>query len=181
MAGDTPSSIPQEIRAGDTVRWRRELTDFPPGEDWQLSYTAVSTTEVHTVAAAADGSGHLVSIPAATTKSWTPGTYRVQEYVTKGDERFSLSAVNLRVLPDLAAMEAGADLRSHARKVLDAIEAWLESKAPVAGSLEVAGRKISHYPIADLLALRDRYRSEVRSEEAGNGTSGRGSKLLVRI
>src|SRR6185312_2016653 len=57
----------------------------------------------------------------------------------------------------VAAATGPVDTRSHAQKVLDAINAWLESKAPVAGSFEISGRKISYYPLADLLKLQSRY------------------------
>lgn len=181
MAAEIPSSIPSEIRAGDTVRWRRELSAYPASEGWQLHYAFVGTASVQSAVAAADGDAHLVTLAANVTAGWPAGTYRVQEYVTKGTERYSLSAVNVRVLPDLTTVTTGADLRTHARKVLDAIEGWLESKAPAAQSIEIAGRKISNYPIADLLALRDRYRAEVAREEAAASGAGRGSRLLVRF
>lgn len=180
MALDIQSSIPHEVRAGDTVRWRRELADYPASDGWILAYTLVGSASVKSISATADGDAFSVAIPAATSAAWEPGAYRVQETVTKGAERYTLCTVTLRVLQNLAALTAGADLRTHARKVLDAIEAWLESKAPTASSIEIAGRKISNYPLPELLALRDRYRAEVRREEAGS-SSGRGSRLLMRL
>jgi hypothetical protein len=71
----------------------------------------------------------------------------------------------VRVLPNLAAATAGADLRTHAEKVLAGIEAYLEGKASSgwAASLEIAGRKLSEYALAELLKLRDTYRAEVSS------------------
>jgi hypothetical protein len=119
----------------------------------------------------------LVTIDASTSAAYVAGTYRVQEYVEKGGERYTLSAVMLQVLPDLSTATTG--LRTHARKVLDAIEAWLEAKAPTAGAVEIAGRKVQNYPITDLLALRDRYRAEVRREEAA--ASGGSGRVLVRL
>jgi len=174
------SSVPGSIRAGDTIRWRRELSDFPASDGWQLSYAFVGRTSAHSATAVADGDAFVVTLTASATAAWTAGAYRVQETVAKGDERFTVATTSLQVLQDLAAVDAsGADTRTHARKVLDALEAWLESKAPVAGSIEIAGRKISHYDITDLLTFRDRYRAEVRREEAA--AAGRGSRLLVRI
>lgn len=181
MAAEIPSTIPLEIRAGDTVRWRRELADYPASAGWLLSYAFVGATSVHPAQAVADGVAHVVTLSAATTATWAAGTYRVQEYVSKDTERFSLSAVTVRVLPDLMAATAGMDTRTHARKVLDSIEAWLESKAPTAGAIEIAGRKVANYPITDLLALRDRYRAEVRREEAAEKGLGTGGRLYTRF
>jgi acetyl-CoA carboxylase carboxyltransferase component len=104
----------------------------------------------------------------------------VQATVTQGAERYTVGVFPVCVLANLAALTAGTDLRTHARKVLDAINAWLESKAPVAATMEVAGRRLDHYALGDLLALRDRYRAEVYREEraaAGKGTA----RILMRL
>lgn len=175
---DIPSSIPQQLRAGDTVRWRRELSDYPADDGWVLKYTLVGATQIYNATAGIDGSAHLVTLAASVTAAYAPGEYRVQEYVTKGDERYTLSAVSVRVLPDLSSATA-SDQRTHARKMLDAIEAWLESKAPTAAAVEVNGRKLQNYPLPELLALRDRYRVEVRREEFA--AAGGASRLLVRL
>lgn len=177
---DIPSSIPQEIRAGDTAKWRRELSDYPADDGWVLAYTAVSATAAHAFTAAADGTAHLVTVAASETTAWAAGNYRLTEFATKASERYTLGSTSLRVLPDLAAANTGIDARTHARKVLDAIEAWLEAKAPTAGAMEIAGRKVQNYPLTDLLALRDRYRAEVAREEAT--ASGRpGGRILTRF
>jgi hypothetical protein len=168
--------VPTELRAGDTVKWRRTLDCYPAGAGWVVAYRLVGPTAAYTITAAADGDVHAVTIAAATSAAYAPGLYKLHETVSNDDERFTLGVTALRVLPDLAAGSA-ADTRSHARKVLDAIEAWLESKAPTAAAFEVAGRKLQNYPLTELLALRDRYRLEVAREERG----GRGVRILTRF
>lgn len=177
---EIPSSIPSEIRAGDTARWRRSLSDYPASDGWALSYTLVGPTAVYSATAAADGDAHLLTVPAATTVAWEPGLYSLQEAATKGADRFTVGVTALRILADLASTAAGgADTRTHARKVLDSIEAWLESKAPVAGEVQIGDRRIRNYPLEELLALRDRYLAEVKREEAAQSGLG-GRRLLVR-
>lgn len=177
---DIPTAVPSSLAAGDTVTWRRSLPDYPPTDGWTLRYTLIGAGAAYSITAAADGADWLVSVAAAVTSGWAAGRYTVQEWVAKGAERYSLAQTALCITPDLAAASIGADLRTHARKVLDAIEAWLESRAPTAAQIEVAGRKISNYPLPDLLALRDRYRAEVLREEAA--AAGRcGARLLVRL
>lgn len=180
MSADIPSTPPTEVRAGDTIKWRRELSDYPASDSWQLKFTLVGSAGVYSGDAAADGDDHLVTIPAATSTTYTAGLYTLTEYVTNGSERYTIGTRDLRILADLAGATAATDTRSHARKMVDAIEAWLESRAPVAGSLEIAGRKIQHYPIADLLKLRDRYKLEAQRESAA-ASGGRTGRLLVRI
>lgn len=169
MSADVPSAPPSEVRAGDTVQWRRTLADYPASEGWALKYVLVSATAAYNATASADGDDYLLTVDAAATAAWAAGRYALTEYVVKDAQRFTLATTQLQVLPDLAAATGGLDTRTHARKVLDAIEAWMESRAPVAGMLEIAGRRIQHYPLADLLALRDRYRAEVARERGNTG------------
>lgn len=176
--GATTNCVPRELRAGDTAQWTRVLAGFPASEGWSLGYTLVSPAAVFAFAAGSAGNDFTIDVPAATTAAWTPGAYTLQEYVAKDGARHTIGTSPLRILPDIAAVASGGlDVRSHARKVLDAIEAWLESEAPTAAAFEIAGRKLQNYPLTELLALRDRYRAEVAREERG----GRGGRLLVRI
>ena len=129
-------------------------------------------------------SPELPAIPqaprAAITAGWAPGTYKVTEYVTSATERQTLSTQPLRILPNLAAASAGADTRTHARKTLDAIEGWLETRAPGYALIWVDGRKLENRSIPDLLVLRDRYRAEVAAEDrkaAGLGAV----RILARL
>lgn len=164
MAVEIPVVVPNEVRAGDTVKFRRELSDYPASAGWVLSYQLINSTTAHSFTATADGDVHAVTVAAATTATWAAGDYKIHETVALAGERYTLAVKVVRVLPDLAAA-ATADIRTHARKVLDAIEAWLEAKAPTAASFEVAGRKLAQYPLPELLALRDRYRAEVTREQ----------------
>jgi hypothetical protein len=176
---DLSADIPAELRAGDTAKWQRSFSDYPASAGWVLAYTIAGTGGVFTASATANGDAFEVTISAATTDAWPAGRYQITEYVSKDGERFTLNTQPLRVLANLVGASPG-DTRSHAQKMLDAIEAWLESKAPTAASVEIAGRKISNYPLADLLALRSKYKFEV-SQETGLATGKRGSKLLVRF
>lgn len=169
MPAETSIAPPCEFRAGDTATWRRTLADYPASESWQLKYTLVGTAGAYAFTAAADGDDHVVTVAPATTAAWAAGRYVLTEYVTDGTSRFTLASTSVRVLADLAAASEPLDTRSHASKVLDAIEAWLESQAPTAAKFELAGRRLENYPLPELLTLRDRYRAEVRREVSGGG------------
>lgn len=163
------NAVPDRIVAGDSAAWTRSLTDYPASGGWSLKYTLVGPTSVYTIDATADGDDFAVSVAANASAEWVPGSYSLQEYVSNAaGERHTIGITRFAVAANLAATSAGgADTRSHAQKVLDSINAWLESRAPVAGSVQVNGRNISWYPIADLLVLRDRYRREVALEADG--------------
>jgi hypothetical protein len=183
MTAELPSSVPGRITAGDTAKWQRNFAGYPASQGWALQYTLISKTAVFNFSGAtADGDAFDVTIPASTTNGWAADDYTVQEYVSKGSERFTIGTTLLRILPNIAAITTGGlDTRSHARKLLDAIEAWLESQAPVAGAMEINGRKISYYPIAELLKLRDRYRMEVINEVSAANGGTRGTRILTRL
>ena len=79
---------------------------------------------------------------------------------------------------------AALDDRSHARKTLAAIEAWIESRSPGVARYAIAGREMQYIPLADLLKLRQTYKSEVAAEDAAeairNGT-GTGRRIQFRL
>lgn len=153
------------IRAGDTYRTTRSWPQYAASDGWQLGVSLASTAGVFTVEATGEGAAHVLAISAAVTAGWPPATYRLVEYVTRGADRHTLHCQNVQVLPDLAAASAPLDTRSHAQRVLDSVEAFLESG--VEAELEIAGRRLKNYPLPELLALRDRYRAEVRHNAGG--------------
>lgn len=179
MPADIPSTPPSRIQAGDTLQWNRTLSDYPAADGWQLKYTLVSASAAHNFQATANGDAFAVVVPASTTAAWDAGRYLLTEYVTDGTQRFTLGTSDVLVVADIAAATGGVDTRSHARKVLDAIEAWLESRAPVAGEFEFNGRRVRNYDLAELLKLRDTYRAEVQREDSRR-KGGRG-RLLVKL
>ena len=80
---------------------------------------------------------------------------------------------------------AAFDDRTHARTVLDAIEAVIESRATKDQErYSIAGRELWRTPIPTLLKLRQHYKAEVAAQEAAeairNGLQ-TGRKIQFRI
>ncbi|MCM0018423.1 MAG: hypothetical protein NBV67_00350 [Tagaea sp.] len=181
-----PLSEPALIVAGDTLRFRREdLGDsYPADQGWSLTYEARSAAGAITFVAAASGRAFDVNIAVSTTAGWTAGRYDIAGYVAKAGERYQIYRGTITVAPNLAAAGA-ADRRSHARKVLDAIEAVIEKRASLdQESYEIDGRSLKRTPIADLLKLRSLYKAEIAREDAAarvaQGLSPR-RRILVRF
>ena len=89
----------------------------------------------------------------------------------------------LEVLPRYD-QAANLDDRSHARKVLEAIEAVIEGRATKdQEEYTIGSRTLKRTPVKELLELRDKYRGEVHAEElAENARNGKqGGKLVVRL
>lgn len=178
-----PDREPAAVVAGDTVRWRRRLPEHPTADGWTLKYRLINAANRYDIVASVQGDEFLVEASAATTAAWAPGTYAWQAYVERPGERHTVGGGTLAVKPNLAAQSAGYDTRSHARRALEAIEAVLERRASEAHlEYEIAGRRLRFIPVAELLALRDRYRMEVRAEEdAERAAAGLASRNKIRV
>lgn len=180
---------PSELVIGDRWLWKRaDLGLLYAPADYALTYVADkqgagSTT--FSITATESGSEYLIEVASATTAGYTSGTYNWQAYITRtsDSQRLSVARGQWTVIPNLSA--STADPRSHVKKVLDAIEAVIESRASLDQmSYSIAGRSLSRTPINDLLVLRDKYRSEyMRELDADRVSRGlaRKNKLLVRF
>lgn len=186
MSVDIPTSEPTRVTAGDTVRWLKDLSDYLPADGWVLTYALVVSGVRIAVTATDYGDGrHYINLAATTTAAWGVGTYDWQAYVTKAatSERYAIGSGRLEVLPNFATQPSGYDARSHARKMLDAIEAMLEGRAS-RGDIDLVTSAIGDRQLArkpeHLLALRDRYRAEVASELAAERLQASG-RVMVRL
>lgn len=178
--------------AGDTLAFDTKApTDadgnaYRASDGWSMKYRLVprsGAAAVIEITASADGDDFTVSVPSTTTSSWTAGWYSWAGYVTKAGNRYTFDDGQIEVKSDPGAAVAGFDGRSHARKMLDAIEAALEAKATASQldlvELEIYSRR-SRRDRSVLIEARQKYLIEVRREEAAAGiNTGRG-RIYVR-
>lgn len=167
---EIPTIEPASIAAGDTLRFDRELRDYPASAGWQLSYTLINATGKITFSAAAVGDTHAVTVAASITAQWAAGDYAWRARVSKAGEVYTVGEGRMAVRAAWAG--SSHDARSHARRTLDAIEAMLEGRASNAAmEYEIAGRRLRYIPVPELLQLRGHYRAEVAREEAAAGVA----------
>lgn len=179
---DIPTQEPEIIIAGDTVKWKKSLSDYKASDGWALKYYLQGATPI-TLTASADGDDHLISISAATSSSYTPGTYWWNSYVEKSGERYSIAQGTFLVKENFATLTGAYDGRSHVKKVLDALEATILGKASKdQQSYSIAGRSISRMTVEEIIKWRDVYKrdyqNEMRSEKIARGLD---TKSLVRV
>ena len=161
---------PNTFRAGDSVAWRVSLTDYPPAAGWSLTYRLLSAAGIaQNIVATPDGDDYSVSLSAAATADWPAGPAALVCLVAKGDERITLGAPLVTVLPNLA-VAGNHDGRSAAEKGLADAEAALAAYV-AAGQMhvdgyEVAGRKMQFRSVDDIRALITHYRLAVLKERA---------------
>jgi len=182
-----PNQEPLAFIAGDRWAWKRgDLAEYTTG--YTLSYAArreADGGEEITISATASGSDFIVEVASATTAAFPPGLYHWQAYITRtsDSERLTVDSGRFEVEPnrDLAT----TDPRSHAKIVLDSIEAVIEKRATKdQESYSINGRSLTRTSIDELIKLRDSYRAkylvEVRRERVKNGLGHRG-RLLTRF
>lgn len=183
---DIPSTEPSALRAGDTWKWTRTLADYP-APTWTLKYRFKHPTAAgFEIVASASGTDHSITLAAADSGK-TAGTYSWIAWVEGGSsEKYTVGEGVVEITADYRSGAATTvlDDRTHAAKVLAAIEAWIEGRDMAVAEYEIAGRRMKYIPIADLVKLRNRYRQEVATEEAQRKLAaglGTGRRIQVRI
>lgn len=169
MTAPIPLREPTELRAGLTWQWRREdLTDYP-APTWVLKYWFKRTGAAgaqFSITAAADGTAHAVDQAATVSQTYVAGSYTWAAIATSGADAVEVAKGRTEILPRYDTT-AAVDDRSHARKVLESIEAVLERRATRDQEEYVIGsRSLKRTPMADLLKLRDSYAQAVAAEDA---------------
>jgi hypothetical protein len=158
-----------KITAGDTLAFSTPAPDHPAGQGWKLFHRLVPAAAggaAILLESEPAGDDHRTTATADETATWPPGAYTWFCWAERMGARQTLSSGQATVLADPATMAAGADTRSHARKVLDAIQAVIEKRATLDQErYTVLGRELWRTPIPDLLKLRGTYAAMVRREE----------------
>lgn len=132
MADPVPTFEPTQFRAGDSLQWDKTLEDYlpsPASPAWVLTYRLLPQVSgtARTITAQPSGNTHQVRETAATTAAWAAGDYWMVGYVTSSDfQRFEVYAGPMTILAN-PATAAAFDGRTYLQRVLDLIEASIES------------------------------------------------------
>ena len=187
MAIEIPAVEPSEVVAGDYIQWRKpENPDRAIADGWVLSYAIVAAGKNIDLQCTDNGDKtHLATITVATSKDLPSGTYNWQSYVTKATERYFVDSGVIKILVNFADVDGGFDGRSYWRITLENIEAVLQKRASRdQSSYTVNGRQLSRTPVADLILLYDKAKSNVvaeqRAEDQKNGIGG-SNNIFVRF
>lgn len=184
---DVPNYVPTQLRAGDTWKWTRSLSDYP-ATSWSLKYEirGEGPGAKLSITATASGSNYSVTVAAASTKGFGAGMATVQEYVTGGtSEQYTINVYTVNILPFIGNLESPYyDSKTTARQALDninaAIVAW--SKNPTQ-QITIAGRtKI--WSGEELYKMKQLFAAEVRNEEQAEKIRrgiDSGRKILTRM
>lgn len=165
--------------AGDTLDFQVTVPDYPSSAGWTLKYrltarfaSPAQTVIAITASANTDGTYQIQQSPAQTAL-WAAGAYTWSRWVEKTGARQTLNERGqLEIRPDPSASAQGLDTRTHARKVLEAVEACIENRASTTQREMVAyaiGTRSQNFDPQDsraaLVELRSKYLWLVADED----------------
>jgi len=154
--------IPSKLQAGITAKWSQSIESELA--DYSFSYTLIGPVKI-TVPAAVNGNEITVSVAADETANWAAGDYHYQLIAEFGTDKQLVTSGQVSIAPDFTALAAGTDLRSHAEKMLSAIEQVLEGRITQdVEAYQIDGRQLTKIPIVELEKLRRTYARKVRKE-----------------
>lgn len=175
-----PSQEPHELVSGDRWTWQRpDLANTYDPSEYSLTYefhcdSGGGGPHGFTLTATETSDNYYIEIPSATTANYNAHLYKWYAFITRtsDSERIAVDNGSSKIVDDFA--DTNADQRSHAKKVLDKIEAVIEGRATrKEASYSIAGRSLSLTPITELLQLRATYRAlymnEVYRDRVKNG------------
>lgn len=160
--------VPREIVRLSTPSWRFEDPEYSPADGWSVGYFFEGPSELN-ITATPDGAGHLVALTALQTAIAT-GSYGWQAIASRTSpslERVLVGTGRTEFILNYGLDTSTGPNKSHAQRMVDAIEAQLEGRASDGQkSMSINGRSLDRIPVLELLELRSKYRMELRSEEA---------------
>ncbi len=181
-----PTSEPVELQLGDFWAWKRTnlSTDYPTA-DYSLSYefnlNEGATASNFTLTASEANDEYIIST--SSTTSYTKGSYNWIAYITRTSDsaRIKIGEGFTEIQENYAT--TSASVRSHAKIVLDAIEAVISNRATMdQSSMSIAGRSLSRLSIDELMTFRDRYKAEYMKElKISRINNGKGSGNTIKV
>lgn len=164
------ASIPSTHTAGDSFAALLDGSTYPASAGWAATLVLIGPAR-HTLAAAASGDDHAVSVAGASTATWPPGAYAMRAMYSKAADRYSVELGSLAVAANPAAITTDARaLMSASEQALQDLEAayraHLASGNVHVASYTIAGRSMQYRTLADLLKALSNARRDVAADRA---------------
>lgn len=172
--------MPTLITAGDSLSLTI-TTDFSAADGFTIDVNftgpAGTATTYNYSTTTVDDHTFLLKVLPAVTATYEEGHYVYALVATDQTDEYTIESGTLEVLLRSDLIGSG-DFRTHARKVLDAIEAVIEGRATHDQENQTLGdRTIGRTPINDLLRLQKYYENKVAAEA---GSSRNKVRLTMR-
>ena len=179
-------SFPDQVTAGDRITWTASVSGYSAAASWVLTYRLANSSQLVDITASASGADFLVDVPAATSKTWVPGRYQVQGYVTKGTDRYTVEAGYIQVLPNLAAVPPGYDGRTSAETILAqltaAYQAYLTNGQGLMQRYTIGTREVWFRSSAEFIQQINYWKAQVEQERVeASVAAGLGNPRRYRV
>ena len=156
---------PESFAAGDTLVFRRYFADFQADAGWSLEYVISGAVTPISFISAADGTVHVITVAAADTAGWLPGSYTLAGYAVNGAERHQIYEGPLTILPNLPQQAGDVDTRTFAEKMVAKYEALLLQIADSNLTQSHVGETRFSYEAQEKIRTEHGYWTQVRSQE----------------
>lgn len=165
----TPTDVvPASIVKGDSLVLHFDGGDYLPADGWALSFdlSGPASFSLGVSLDAAETGWDVVLSATSSTEDLLPGRYRwtARQENAGLDRRVTIGTGYLDVLAEPADLPEPADVRSFARRALEALEAAILTMGKTT-SFSIDGRSYQYASHAELLAARARLRAEVAAED----------------
>ncbi|PCJ55314.1 MAG: hypothetical protein COA79_20960 [Planctomycetota bacterium] len=170
-------TIPTLLIAGDTLSFTYDISEYSSDDGYSATFLLNSSAQSYSVSSSGVGAEYSFSETSANTSSWVAGTYTYWIYISKTGEHHTIITDEIEIKANVVS--GPIDIRTHAQKVLDSINAVLENRAgqDYTDYNLPGGLSVSKLDPVDLLKFKKEYeairRQEVKAEDIRNGkTSG---------
>jgi hypothetical protein len=173
--------------AGDTLDKLVEVSGYAASDGWTLHYRLLpisGTGDAITFASTDDSGAHRVTVAAATTATWAAGRYSWAAWVAGDEGSHTVATGTVTIAENPRTASVPLDLRSDARKALEAAEAALASWTPTTKSYTIGGRSMTFNSSAEILPIISYWKLAVQREDrAARLAAGRPDprKTFVRL
>jgi hypothetical protein len=178
--------LANKLIAGDTYKQNIYASEYDNTDGWEVVLKLVGPTgspiPYSFTTTVVDATTYELRLGPEVTAAFGKGNYSyalvaMKDLLPSGTDEHTIESGVLEV--ELRAdLNFDTDLRTHARKVLDAINAVIEGRATKdQESYTIAGRTLTRTPLRELLALQKTYEEKVMREEQGKLRN----KLYVRF
>lgn len=122
---------PINFTAGDTLSFQRSLGNYPASGGWQLVYELRGNGQQIEFSSTANGNTHVINVAAALTALWLPSQYVMEGFAVNAgtSERERIYLNNLVITQNLQGSPADIDVKTHAQKMVELIQAVQLGKA----------------------------------------------------
>lgn len=173
-------SEPKKFIAGTLQEWTRE--DSYAYGLWSFKYVLIGSAS-KTINCTVDAGLVSVILPSADSSDWPAGKYAWTLVRERDGETVHVDRGYFYIDANPIGIEDPIDVRTHAERVLEAIEKRMESRVlSDHENYTVDGRSLARIPMMDLNKLRKEYAWKVRMEKESRGEVVRftGKKLRLK-